>query len=470
MSASPKVWRNRSPGDLSIELSEVQATPVEPAIAAAKKAFPSWSRLSLREREMFLRTAQSKIAADKDALAAGIALETGKPLREAIGEVGAVIAKFDLTIADATKFLAVEQPTDNPHPAWIRRLSRGPAAVVGPFNFPIHLAHGAIVAHLIVGNTVIFKPSPLAANVCARYAALMAESLPPGVFNLVQGGGDEGRAVCVHPDVRAVCFTGSVPVGKMLAKELAGDLGKDVALELGGKNAAIVLADADLQLAATAAADGACLTAGQRCNATNWVIAESSVFEPFLQLFTTSLARYVPGDPRDPNTLLGPLVSAPAMDRYARLITESSVEWVVPGKAHGSAMGLKGHYVTPAVALVRDPSATIPLMTEEAFAPIVVVMEARDADHAALIANSTRYGLTTSVFTQSNERFWHIADRLEVGNVYANLPTTFSPSTLPFGGLRDSGNGRPGGRGFVRFTTQEQAVQIAKDTLSTKNI
>ncbi|CAN5544227.1 aldehyde dehydrogenase family protein [soil metagenome] len=446
------------------------ATSVESAVATAKKAFASWSRLSLGERGAFLRAAQAKIAADKDALAQGIALETGKPLREAIGEVGAVIAKFDLTIADAAKYLAVEQPADNPHPAWVRHIARGPAAVVGPFNFPIHLAHGAIVAHLIAGNTVIFKPSPLAANVAARYSKWMGESFPPGVFNLVQGGGEEGRVVCVHPDVRAVCFTGSVSVGKSIAKELACDIGKDVALELGGKNAAIVLADADLALAATAAADGACLTAGQRCNATNWVIAESAVFRTFLDLFTASLARYVPGDPRDPNTLLGPLISAPAMERYARLITESSVEWVVPGRALGSAAGLKGHYVTPAVALVRDAGADLPLLREEAFAPIVVLIEARDADHAAQIANSTRYGLSTSVFTRSNEAFWKIADQLEVGNVYANLPTTFSPSTLPFGGLRDSGNGRPGGRGFVRFTTQEQAIQIAKDTLSQKNI
>ncbi len=461
-------WRNRSPGDLSIELPEVHATPVAPAVDSAKRSFLDWSRLTLKERADLLRTAQSNIAADKDELAKGIALETGKPLREAIGEVGAVIAKFDLTIADAERYLAIEQPADNPHPAWVRRIARGPAAVVGPFNFPIHLAHGAIVAHLIAGNTIVFKPSPLAANVAARYAQHMIAALPLGVFNLVQGGGEEGKAVCVHPDVRAVCFTGSVPVGKMLAKELAGDLGKDVALELGGKNAAIVCADADVPLAATAIADAACLTAGQRCNATSRVIVQKAVLQPFLDELARSIARYQPADPLLPETLLGPVISDPAYRRYTRFIEDRQVEWLIPGCALGEASGKKGHYVRPAVALLRDLHSTTPLMTEETFSPILVVIVADDDDHALSIANNSPYGLTASIFTRSSERFWNYADGLEVGNVYANLPTTFSPSTLPFGGLRDSGNGRPGGRAFVRFTTQEQAVQVAKDTLSQK--
>ncbi len=466
MTTLPTVaWRNRSPGDLPIELPEVRSAPVEPAIADAKRSFPNWSRLRLSERADVLRKAQSNIANDKDALAKGIAIETGKPLREAIGEVGAVIAKFDLTIADAERYLAVEQPADNPHPAWIRRIARGPAAVVGPFNFPIHLAHGAIVAHLIAGNTIVFKPSPLAANVAARYAQHMTAALPSGVFNLVQGGGEEGKAVCVHPDVRAVCFTGSVPVGKMLARELAGDLGKDVALELGGKNAAIVCADADLPIAAAAIADAACLTAGQRCNATSRVIVQKAVLQPFLDELRKSIVRYQPGDPLNPDTLLGPVISDAAYRRYARYIEDRQVEWLISGNALGEVAGKRGYYVRPAVALLRDSYSTTPLMKEETFSPILVVIGADDDQQALSIANDSPYGLTASIFTRSSERFWQFADRLEVGNVYANLPTTFSPSTLPFGGLRDSGNGRPGGRAFVRFTTQEQAVQVAKDTL-----
>jgi acyl-CoA reductase-like NAD-dependent aldehyde dehydrogenase len=457
-------WRNRSPGDLSIELPEVTSGDVYAAVDRAKGAFGDWRRLRLRERADHLKSAQSAIAQHKDDLARSITLETGKPLRESIGEIGAVIAKFDLTIADAERWLATETPADNPHPAQVRKIARGPAAVIGPFNFPIHLAHGAIVAHLIAGNTVVFKPSPLAANVAAKYAAIMSAVLPDGVFNLVQGGGEEGRALCVHPDVRAVCFTGSVPVGQSLAKELAGDLSKDLALELGGKNAAVICPDADLDLAAIACAEGACLTAGQRCNATSRLIVDRVVFQAFLPQFLEAMEDFMPADPLDVNTRLGPLISAAAVDRYRRLTSDGSVDWLIHGEVTGQAGGKRGYYVRPAVARVASDGES-PLLRDEAFAPIVTITEAGDEAQAVALANDTRYGLSASIFTRSRDTFNHFADALEVGNVYANLATTFSPSTLPFGGLRNSGNGRPGGRGFVRFVAQEQAVQIAKDSL-----
>ena len=225
----------------------------------------------------------------KDELARGIALETGKPLTEALGEVGAVIAKIDLTIGDAERHLAERTESSGPHPAFVRQSARGPAVVIGPFNFPLHLGHGANVAHLLAGNPVIYKPSPLAANVAARYGELMAQAFPPGVFQVVQGGGAEGEALCIDPRVRAVCFTGSVPVGRALAEKLAGDFSKDLALELGGSNALIVCADADLDKAATAAAEGACLTAGQRCNATSRVIVERPVVAEFQRLIPRCL-------------------------------------------------------------------------------------------------------------------------------------------------------------------------------------
>jgi acyl-CoA reductase-like NAD-dependent aldehyde dehydrogenase len=420
--------------------------------------------LPLRERGDLLKAAQASIAQHKDDLARSITLETGKPIKEAIGEVGAVIAKFDLTLADAERWLATEVPADNPHPAEVRKIARGRAAVIGPFNFPIHLAHGAIVAHLIAGNTVIFKPSPLAANVAAKYAARMSAALPDGVFNLVQGGADEGRALYLNPYVRAVCFTGSLAVGQAIAKDLAGDLWKEVALELGGKNAAIITADADLDLAAAACAEGACLTAGQRCNATSRVIVERAVFRDFLTRFLDRMEEYVPADPLKPETRLGPLISASAVERYRRLTTDGDVEWHLRNSVPGQVDGKQGHYVRPAVGQLHG-TRVLDLETEEAFAPIVMMTDAPDEATAIGLANGTGYGLSASIFTRSRERFFRIADELEVGNVYANLATTFSPSTLPFGGLRNSGNGRPGGRGFVRFVAQEQAVQIAKDSL-----
>ena len=448
----------RSPGDLSVILPEVAPTDVAAAVDAAVAAAGGWARTPLPERIARLRVAQEALAAAKEELARGIALETGKPITEALGEVGAVVAKIDLTSADADRWLAEETDLGGPHPALIRRRSRGPAAVVGPFNFPLHLGHGANVAHLLAGNPVLFKPSPLAAGVAARYGELMSPAFPPGVFQVVQGGGAEGEQLCLDPRVRSVCFTGSVAVGQKLSVSLAHDFSKDLALELGGSNALLVCADADLDKAATAAAEGACLTAGQRCNATSRVIVERPVAAEFQRRFLAALTAFQPADPLLATTKLGPVISAAATARFARLLAETPGEWLRRGAVVPEVAGQRGYYVRPAVVLREDDGAA----DAECFVPLISLFIAADLDHAVRLQSASPFGLTASVFTRSEATFRALGERLEVGNLYANLPTTFSPSTLPFGGLRGSGNGRPGGRGFIRFTTAEQAVQWAE--------
>ena len=447
----------RSPGDLSLILPDVAPGDVAAAVDAAVSAAGAWARTPLPERIARLRDAQQALAGAKEELARGIAVETGKPITEALGEVGAVVAKIDLTIADAERWLADEGSLGGPHPALVRRRSRGPAAVVGPFNFPLHLGHGANVAHLLAGNPVLFKPSPLAACVAARYGELMSPAFPPGVFQIVQGGGAEGEALCLDPRVRSVCFTGSVPVGKALAKALAEDFSKDLALELGGSNALIVCADADLGKAAAAAAEGACLTAGQRCNATSRVIVERTVAPEFQRRFLDALADFQPGDPLLPATRLGPVISAAAVARYEKLLADTRSDWLLPGRVEPEIGGKRGHFVRPACVLRIGDGAT----DAECFVPIISLFIADDPDDAVRLQRATPFGLTASVFTRTEATFRAVGGQLEVGNLYANLPTTFSPSTLPFGGLRASGNHRPGGRGFIRFTTDEQAVQWA---------
>ncbi|MEQ1860234.1 MAG: aldehyde dehydrogenase family protein [Chthoniobacteraceae bacterium] len=448
-----KRWRNRSPGDLAIEFDEVEATPVEPVIAAAVNAARGWARVPLAERIAHLRCAQSALASMKDELARGIAIETGKPITEARGEVGAVLAKFDFTIGDAEQHLARREVGDGPHPAIVRQCARGPAVVIAPFNFPLHLGNGALLAHLVAGNPVIFKPSPLAAVVAGRYSAAMQGCFPPGVFSLVQGGADEAQALALDPRVRAVCFTGSAPVGRALATALAADFSKELALELGGRNAAIICADADLDLAARAVADAMCLTCGQRCNATSRVTVDRRVAEDFAERLAAELAKWAPGDPLDDATKLGPLISDAAVKRYATLLDEHT-DWLVRGRVVGEAAEKRGHYVLPAVrrgATRADVECFVPITDFDTFAEL---------DEAIAMNNASPFGLTASVFTRSDQTFWQLADELRAANIYANLPTTFSPSTLPFGGWGDSGNGRPGGRGFIRFCTVEQAIQL----------
>lgn len=455
MSTQPKVWRNRCPGDLSVELPEISASDVDAEVLRSQDAFRAWRALSLDQRKAALRESRSQLEAKQEELAQLIALEMGKPLREARLELGAVIAKFDLTFADADLHIADHPVLDGPHPALIRRRPRGPAAVIAPFNFPIHLGHGATVAYLLAGNTVLFKPSPLAANVGAAYAIAMQSALPAGVFQLVQGGGDVGHELCLHKAVRSVCFTGSVPVGRALAGELAADYSKSLALELGGKNSLFVLADADLDRAAGAAADGMCLTTGQRCNATSRILLHESIEDAFVKKFLASLERYQPGDPRLESTTLGPLVSEAALTRFENIL-KTPGKWLCRGDVCAEVDGRRGYYVRPAVLRTNERDA---LGHQESFSPVVTIETFSNLAEAAACHESVAYGLTASIFTSSEESFSGLGQCLNVGNLYRNLPTTFSPSTLPFGGLGASGNGKPGARGFVRFAADEQAVQ-----------
>ena len=455
MTSDPTVWRTRSPGDLSVEMPEASVGDVPVAVERSKRAFPGWQQLSLEKRKAALALCRERLKAKQEDLARLIALEVGKPLREARLELGAVIAKFEFTFSDADRFLADQSVADGPHPAMVRRRARGPAAVIAPFNFPIHLGHGAAVAYLLAGNTVIFKPSPLAANVGAAYAAEMQAVLPEGVFELVQGWGATGRALCLHPGVRSVCFTGSIPVGMALAKELAADYSKSLALELGGKNALIVFPDADLERAADASADGLCLTTGQRCNSTSRILVHRDVEQPFIGKLVDSLRRYLPGDPTDEATTLGPLASESALDRY-RDLTNRPGDWLLRGEICSEVSGKRGYYVKPAILYSREGSS---LGEQEVFCPVASFESFRDFRDAMARHESTPFGLAAAIFTSSENTFRSAGDHLEVGNLYWNLPTTFSPSTLPFGGFRGSGNGKPGARGFIRFAADEQAVQ-----------
>ncbi len=462
--SDPKTWQNPSPGNLDDLLPEITASPVEDAITRSNKTFTNWSRLSLESRKDALRGCRTALENHRDTLAHSISQETGKPLTEAKGELTAVLAKFDHTFEDADRHIAERPVTGGPHPAAIRTRPRGPAAVIAPFNFPIHLGHGAAVAYLLAGNTVLFKPSPLAAATGRAYVRAMQSALPLGAMELVQGGGATGARLCNHSDVRSVCFTGSTATGRQLAIDLAEDYSKSLALELGGKNATIVLDDADLPTAARAVADSFCATAGQRCNATSRVLVHASVLDEFLDLLRAEIGRYVPGDPLDEATTLGALISATAVDRYRDLTALNVGDWIVPGSIPDEVAGHRGHYVTPAVVLVPDASqfTATPLHTDEAFCPILAVLPVSNDSEAIRIHNTSPYGLTASIFTTAPDRFEAIGDDLRVGNLYRNLPTTFAPSTLPFGGHGISGNGKPGARGFIRYCADEQAVQLGE--------
>ncbi len=444
-------WENIFPGNFERRFEVVAADDAGKAVDRACGVFREWRDMSLDDRKKALAMCRDALAESKEMLALLISQEVGKPLREARLELDAVVLKFGFAFQDADLHLADREVTDGPHPAMVKSRPRGPAAVIAPFNFPIHLGHGAALAYLLAGSPVLFKPSPLAANVAAAYGKIMNQFLPPGVFQIVQGWGSTARVICLDVRVRAVCFTGSLPVGLSLAQELASDISKSLALELGGKNCLIVCADADLPAAAEAAADGLCLTAGQRCNATARILVDQSVEADFLQYFRNALTKYVPGDPTQERTMLGPLANKRAFDRYKRLISVPG-EWLIPGRSDDS----NGYFVHPAILKTTSTKA---LGDEEFFSPVATWETFSTTEEAISLQSSDVLGLTASIFTRSESVFAEFARDLEVGNLYRNLPTTFSPSSLPFGGMLFAGNGKPGGRGFARFVAHEQAVQ-----------
>ncbi len=470
MATDPTSWRNANPGDLSDLLPKISATHGETVLAAATAAAAGWADTPLPERIQLLQSAQKILHAHQEELAQGICREIGKPITESRSEARALVTKIDFAIGDAERFLAEEIPTDCPQPSRIRLRPRGPTLVVGPFNFPLHLSHGPATAHLLAGNPVILKPSPLAANVCARYAQLISPIFPPGVFQVAQGGATLARTIAFDRRVRSVVFTGSFPAGHALLAELSAlDPAKDVALELGGKNAALVLRDADFFRAANSIAEAACLTAGQRCNATARVLVEASVLSALLRDLVPAFGPYQPGWPADDTTKLGPLITAASVDRFRTALTPvPGASFILPGATHEQVGGRRGYYVEPCVRIWSDVAAYLahPSSQQEFFSPVLEVISVDGPEAMIAAHNAVPFGLSASVFTASRKSFEHLADHLQVANIYANLPTTFAPSALPFGGWGDSGNHHPGGRGFIRFATAEQVVQEARDTLS----
>lgn len=469
-SADPSEWANICPGDTDRTLPKIAKGDPIAVVAAAEKSRKEWGALALEERIQHLLAAKSALEENQQELAAWITLETGKPSKEATGEMSAVIAKFDLSIEDAREFLPDKPVKAGPHPAMVRRRPLGVAAVVAPFNFPIHLGHGATLAYLLAGNPVIFKPSPLAANTGEAYGKILSALLPQGVFQILQGWSETAAALCMAPEVRAINFTGSIAAGKALAANLAGDPSKSLALELGGKNASLIFADADLPSAADAVAESMCLTCGQRCNATSRILVEAPVEKEFFSLLRLRLQTFQPGDPFQESTKLGPLIHQKAVDRYLHFANNLPGEILVAPEIPSRVAGKAGHYVTPSLVKIQDFPAyrAHPLFSEEAFSP-VATLEVFSADSQAVDwINAGIHGLTTSIFTSSRQRFLSLANQIDAGNIYCNLPTTFSPSTLPFGGWKASGNGKPGGRGYVRFAYGEQSLQWKADSEASK--
>lgn len=443
---------SRSPGDFSDEIGRIQYSygSVDEAVQSARSAFVSWRRLSLSDRAEYVKKYQSILKRREPEFVELIAREVGKPLWEAKTELSAMLHSVDIALLESMKRVAdfeVPKLADNTQ-GFCRYRPIGVMAVIGPFNFPALVPQFHIIPALITGNTVVFKPSEKAPCVAQLMAECFQEAgFPPGVFNLIHGEKEVGRRLSVHEGVDGVLFTGSYEVGTRIRQDTLQQHWKLLALEMGGKNSAIVWNDAQMDLAVFEVLCGAFLTAGQRCTSTSRVIVQNKILDEFMARFHRSSKAFSIGNPLD-NSFMGPLIDQGSVDRYMKFLGISSregYETVMRGKF--LELSSKGNYVTPSICWAKQVSVeqtrkSIYQQTE-LFAPNVVLLGVDEIEEAIDLANATQYGLIASVFTQDRATYEKCWDGLEMGLINWNKSTVAASLKLPFGGLKKSGNHFP---------------------------
>lgn len=422
------------------------------AVAAARRAFEPWSRTTVGERAEFLARIHAGLAARSEEIAALITAEVGMPIKLSRRiQAGLPIAVLDSYLKILPEYRFEEQLGTS-------RIVKEPVGVVvciTPWNYPLHQVIAKVAPALAAGCTVVLKPSeqaPLSAFLLAE--VIHEAGLPAGVFNLVSGtGAGVGECLAAHPDVDMVSFTGSVRAGRRVA-ELAAATVKRTSLELGGKSAAIILEDADLAAAVKATVAGCFINSGQTCSATTRMLVPEQLYEKAAALAVEAAAGFVPGDPRDEMTRLGPLVSAAQRDRVLGYIQRGIAEGaeLLAGSRELPRVPEQGCYIQPTV--FGRVTATMTIAQEEIFGPVLSIMTYHDEDDAVRIANGTPYGLAAAVWSGDAQRAERIARRLQAGQVDIN-GGTFN-LLAPFGGCKQSGYGRElGPYGLEEFLTSK---------------
>ncbi len=440
--------RFEDPGDLDHvgPVFPFAASAVDHAIGAAQTAYPAWRDTSIDARAACLRKLGDAIEDAGELLARTIAREVGKPLWEARTEIAAMRGKIEITLGAGLEQVREQRFELGPGRTgrW-RAHARGVLGVLGPFNFPGHLVHGHVLPALATGNTVVVKPSERTPATGELYAELVARAgFPAGVFNLVQGDGTQGASLAAHPELAGVLFTGSYAVGRRILEATLDQPWKIVALEMGGKNAVLVLDDGDVDAAVVASVFGACVTTGQRCSGTSRVIVDRAVASEFQEKLVRTLGALRSGYGLDDDVFMGPLISNDARERHAellRLAREEGAEVLVAG---GPCEGpRRGHYVRPSAHRIARPLGESRYQQQEHFVPDLAVLEVDSLEAGLAAFNATDYGLAGSVFTADRERFEHVYRESRLALLNWNTSTVGASSALPFGGVGRSGNDRP---------------------------
>lgn len=434
------------------------------AIAAAKAAFPAWSRSGLLERHGVLRKASDEILARKEELGILLAKEEGKTLAEGIGETVRAAQIFDFFAGEALRLSGETIPSVRPGiGVEMTREAVGVIGIITPWNFPIAIPAWKIAPALCYGNTVVFKPADLVPGCSWEICDILNRAgLPEGVLNLVMGRGSEvGQAMLDSPDVDAISFTGSQDTGKRVAEACTTHLRK-FQLEMGGKNPFVVLDDADIDIAADCAVNGAFFSTGQRCTASSRIIVTEGIHDRFVAAMTERLAALKIGDALAPGSQIGPVASADQLE-----IDENYIAIAQKEGAHLAFGGARltretpGFYLQP--ALFTECTNDMRISREEVFGPVAGIIRVADYDAALAMANDTPFGLCAGIATTSLKHATHFKRNAEVGMAMVNLPTAGVDFHVPFGGTKGSSFGpREQGRYAAEFfTTVKTAYTLA---------
>src|ERR671916_187075 len=446
---------NPATGEVVERLDQATEEDADAAIARAKKAFPGWRAVEPADRSRLLRRLADALDAEKENLARLESKNTGKPIGDSRGEMGMVVDTFHYYAGMPERLLGDSIPVSGGVDVTFRE-PLGAVGLIVPWNFPLTIASWKMAPALAAGNTLVLKLAELTPLTAVEFERIARDAgIPEGVVNVVVGPGREvGQRLVEHPDVAKIAFTGSTEIGKRIAEGAAGAI-KRVTLELGGKSANVVFADADLEKAAASAPVAVFGNAGQDCCARSRILVERSVFDEFLSLMEPAVTGMRVGDPFDEATDMGPLISADHREKVASYVPEDA-----PGPTRAEAPGGSGFWFPPTVLapVSNDDRAA----AEEIFGPVVAVIPFEGEEEAVRLANETIYGLSGSIWTQNGARALRVARRIETGVLSINSNTSVRVGT-PFGGMKQSGVGRELGPHALDYYTEVKNVYLATE-------
>lgn len=466
--ASGERFESRNPADTREVVGTApksDAEDIAEAVRAARNAFPGWAALSWVKRGEILDNFAQLIKRDLESLSRLVTRECGKPINE--GRADVVETLHMVQFAAALGRMPVGDCVSSEVPdkdAYIRRKPKGVVGCITPWNFPMAIPLWEMAPSLIAGNTVILKPSEETPICAHRLFELMVEAgFPAGVINIVHGIGEQaGAALVKHPDIDVILFTGSYQVGKLVQQQAASEAHKFVATEMGGKNAVIVLDDADLDIAVPAGVLSAFKTTGQRCVTSGRIIVDAKVIDEYQERFLKLVDRIKIGNGLQEDVFMGPLINEAGVKKYEmhnQKARDEGAEILRDGGRLTDGDLQHGHFVKPFVYRMKHSHDSF-VLREEAFSPHCALIPVNGLEEAVEVYNDTEYGLAMAVCTEDFRKMRYVRDHAEYGLGYVNLPSIGAEVHLPFGGVKRSGNGHPSAEGLIEAVTHRTAFTI----------